>query len=107
MGISVNYYTIYGVKLAWNKEFNETLEELGYGHNETPFVLKDVMSGKYIILGKVLHEWDEYGDCFSEIDIDSLSDYEEQYRQEFVAKFPEFATLLDHPFKLMTLVHYS
>lgn len=55
-------------------------------------------------------DWSEVfedGDDFTEIDLSTLADREEKYKQEFVAKFPTFAHLMDRPFKLMTFVHYS
>ena len=112
MGVSIRYYTIYGVKLEYNKKLSSSLYEEAMDDDDCPFILSDGMNGKYTILGKVLYNsgdlrWGDDGDDYVEVDLDSLSDYETQYRQEFIAKFPNFATLLDHPFKLMTLVHYS
>jgi hypothetical protein len=111
MGISTNYYTVYGVKLPFNDEFNEAWNEV-YNDSDTPCVISDGYSGEYIVLGKILYDsgdlrWGETEDSFVEIDIDSLPDIEIDYKREFVAKFPEFASLLEQPFKLMTFVHYS
>ena len=111
MGVSTNYYTIYGVKLDWNDEFHTAWDDV-YGDKDTPFVLSDGYRCEYIILGKILFDsGDQRGleikDSFVEINMDSLPDIEANYRAEFVAKFPQFAYLVDKPFKIMTLVHYS
>lgn len=111
MGISTNYYTVHGLRLEWNDEFNEAYDEV-YDVADTPFVLIDGMSGEYIILGKILYDsgdlrWGETEDSFVDIDLDTLPALESKYKQEFIAKFPEFASLVEQPFKLMTFVHYS
>ena len=46
-------------------------------------------------------------DAFVEIDLYKLPAIETAYKKAFVAKFPEFASLVEAPFKLMTFVHYS
>jgi hypothetical protein len=102
---------MYGVKIADNAEFNEAYDEV-YDDTDTPTVILDCYSGEYIILGKILYDsgdlrWEESGDSFVEIDLDSLPDIEKDYKTSFIDKFPQFASLLDAPFKLMTFVHYS
>ena len=111
MGISTNYYTVHGIKLEWNDEFNEAYDEV-YDDADTPFVLIDGMSGEYIILGKILYDsgdlrYGETEDSFVEINLDILPDIEMDYKQEFIAKFPQFKNLVTEDFKLMTFVHYS
>lgn len=111
MGISTNYYTVHGVKLEWNDEFHEAYDEV-YNDEDTPIVNFESICGEYIILGKILYDsgdlrWGDLKDAFVEIDLDSLSDIEADYKKEFIAKFPKFASLVEKPFKLMTFVHYS
>lgn len=111
MGISTHYYTVYGVKHEWNDAFIEAHEEV-YDDEDTPIIITDSMSGEYMIFGKVLYDsgdqrWGEIEDVFVEIDVDGLKDVETKYKEEFSAKFPDFANLVDRQFKLMTFVHYS
>lgn len=111
MGISTHYYTIHGVKLDWNDDFNEAYDEV-YDDEDTPFTLIDCMECEYIILGTPLFDsgdlrWGEDGETFAEIDLNALSDFERDYKQKFIEKFPEFSGLMNKPFKLMTLVHFS
>ena len=40
MGININVYTYFGVKIDWNDEFLEAYEEV-YSDNDTPNVLVD------------------------------------------------------------------
>jgi hypothetical protein len=111
MGISTHYYTVHGVKLEWNDEFNEAYDEV-YDDEDTPIVILDSMSGEYMVFGKILYDsgdlrWSNFKDAFVEIDLNSLTDIEIDYKKEFIGKFPQFASLVEQPFKLMTFVHYS
>jgi len=112
MGVSTNFYTIYGVRTEWDSDFSEAYDEV-YKDPDVPFVLMDSMGGEYFIFGIVLFNsgdmrWGfENGDAFKEIDLGALSGLETEYRQKFIPKFPQFASLIDQPFKLMTLAHYG
>jgi hypothetical protein len=111
MGISTNYYTVYGIKGEFNDEFCEAYDNVYY-EDGTPAVLIDSMSGEYIVFGTILFDsgdqrYNELGDTFVEIDIDTLPDIEIDYKKSFIAKFPQFASLMDASFKLMTFVHYT
>lgn len=112
MGVSTRFYTICGIKTEWNEEFSEVYEEV-YDDIDTPWVLMDGMGGKYMIFGAVLFKsgdarWGfEGGDSFKEIDLSKLSDIEASYKKQFVEKFPQFKHMMDQPFRVMTLVHYS
>lgn len=112
MGVSTNFYTIYGLKIDWNEEFSEAYEEV-YNDSDTPFVLMDGMGGEYMIFGEVLFNsgddrWGfEHGDTFKEIHTHKLLEIQKEYTDKFYAKFPDFLHLIAPPFKLMTLAHYS
>lgn len=111
MGIDTHYYTMHGIKLDFNNEFCEAHNEV-YRDDDTPFVLFDAMSAEYMILGTVLYDsgnlrWGDLNNSVVEIDIQKLGELELQYRKQFIAKFPQFESLVIEPFKLMTLVHYS
>ena len=111
MGISTHYYTIHGIKTEWNSAFSDLLDEV-YDEVVTPFVLMDLMGGEYMIFGVALFDsgdlrWGEEKDTFIEIDPKSFTKLEKKYKKEFIAKFPQFAHLMDSKFKLMTITHYS
>jgi len=111
MGISTNYYTVYGIKGEFNDEFFEAYDNV-YNDDDTPTVLIDSMSGEYAVLGTILFDsgdqrYGEVEDVFVEIDMDNLPAIELSYKNLFITKFPQFASLMDTPFKLMTFVHYS
>ena len=112
MGVSTNFYTIFGIKHDWQDDFNEAYDEV-YDDDDTPFVLSDGMSGEYMVFGKILFDsgdvrWGfEGGDGFKEIDVSKLPEIEREYRAAFINKFPNFKHLVDQPFKLMILAHYS
>lgn len=112
MGISTNFYTICGIKTEWIDDFSDAYDEV-YGDQDNPYVLFDDMGGKYIIFGEVLFNSGDArfgfkgGDHFKEIDLSKLSEIETNYKKQFVEKFPQFEHLIDQPFKVMTLTHYS
>ena len=115
MGIDTHYYTVYGIKHEWDdvpSEWREEAYEDAYGDDDTPNVIIDSMSGEYIIFGEILYDsgnlrWGEMEDVFVEIDLYKLPAIETAYKKAFVAKFPQFASLVEAPFKLMTFAHYS
>ena len=53
MGVSCHFYTIHGVKIAWDESFNEAYDEV-YDDKDTPFILFDGMGGEYIIFGNII-----------------------------------------------------
>ena len=112
MGVSLNFYTVFGAKLDWNDDFNDAYDEV-YDDKDTPFVLMDAMEGEYMIFGEVLFDSGdarygfEDGDSFKEIELSKLADMEKEYKEKFIQKFPQFRDMVDKPFKLMTLAHYS
>ncbi len=111
MGISTHYYTVYGIKHEYNDDFSEATDEV-YDDHDMPTVISDSMGGGYMIFGKILYDsgdqrWGDIEDVFVEIDMESLPSIEEEYKKKFIAKFPQFESLMDEPFKLMTFVHYS
>jgi|NOAtaT_7_FD_contig_41_6584376_length_1349_multi_3_in_0_out_0_3 hypothetical protein len=113
MGIDTYFYTIYGVKTEWDDKFNEDHDYL-YDDHDTPWVLMDGMGGEYFIFGKPLFQsgslrWGfEEGDFYKELDLQSLTELEVKYREEFGKKFPNHVHLLgSEPFKLISLIHFS
>lgn len=115
MGIDTHYYTVFGIKHNYDDVPNEWKDEAyeeAYDDNDTPSVIIDGMNGEYIIMGEILYDsgnlrWGDMKDFFVEIDIDKLPDIEIDYKKQFAAKFPDFAELVNQPFKLMTFVHHS
>jgi hypothetical protein len=112
MGVSTNFYTIHGIKIAWDDVFSDMYNEV-YDDEDTPYVLIDGMSGEYMIFGTVLFDsgdarWGfEDGDSYKEIDLCELTIHENEYKESFNEKFSQFSHYMDQPFKLMTITHYS
>ncbi len=113
MGISTNVYTYYGIKVErYDEAFSKAYDEK-YDDPQCPNVLFDGIDAEYMILGKCLFDsgdfrWDmEDGDDLQEIDLAQLPKYEIEYKEKFRKFFPEFAHLVDKPFKIMTFTHYS
>lgn len=111
MGISTHFYTVWGIRLALDDDAASFIDNDIYSA-DSPWVLVDGMGGKYVILGKCLFDSGDqrYGECedsFVEIDMSSLPTLEQEYKDAFVKKYPDYAELVYKPFKLMTLVHYS
>lgn len=112
MGISTHFYTVWGIRVEWDDDVEQFVENDDIYSADSPWVLVDGMGGDYIILGKYLFDSGDqrYGDCedsFVEIDMSSLPVMEALYKDTFIKKYPDFAHFMDKPFKLMTLVHYS
>lgn len=111
MGVSTNFYTIFGIKIDWDDAFSDAYEEV-YNDQDTPNVLMDGMSGEYMILGEILFDSGdarygfEDGDAFQEIDFSDLEGMEAAYKALFEKKFPEFKHYMSAPFKLMMQAHY-
>ena len=113
MGISTNFYTVFGLKLPFKKDFFEKADK-NHGDDNAPFVLQDGMCGSYTICGIVLFDsgdlrWGfENGDEFKEIpSVQELSLLEQNYKTNFYKYYPEIYPEIDKPFKLMTFAHYS
>jgi hypothetical protein len=116
MGISTNYYTVYGVHFPKTTEDMWEMDEEVYEKledNDDVAVIQDGMGGTYTIIGKILFDsgdlrWDDGGDTYAEIHISALYDY----REKAIAAFREnmnskWWPLLDGEWKLMTFAHYS
>lgn len=112
MGISTNIYGYFGIKTEWNSEFSEAYEEV-YNDTDTPLMLFESMGGKYMIFGHRLYNSGDFrygmedGDVFKTIDLNTLPELEAKYKEEFIKKFPQFASIMDAPFQLMIFTHYS
>lgn len=118
MGISTNFYTIYGLYLEEDhKDFNSLYEYYDENYDEISkninFIF-DGMSGKYIVIGEVLFDSGdarygfEDGDALALISVGGLSLVEESYKQNFRKYFPEkFHYILDSEFKIITFSHYA
>lgn len=112
MGISTHIYAIWGRKIPWNDAFSEAYDEV-YDDDDTPDVIMDGMGGDYMILGTKLFDSGDFrwgldnGDAYKEVDIASFPQIELAYKSAWRAKFPALADLVDKPFGLIVLTHYS
>lgn len=112
MGTSTNFYMINGIRIPWNEDFYAAYDE-AYDDEDTPNVIPECISGEYIILGDILADSGdcrygfENGDQFKEIDRTKLYTLETMYKNAFISKFPKFTHLMDEPFKLIFVAHYS
>lgn len=111
MGISTNFYTVFGFKID---EVDEDFMEDHYEHGEDLFVLLDGMGGEYTIFGiKLFDSGDmrygfEDGDCYIETDISTLLDRKYEYINKFTKIFPEYKSyLLGKDWKIITMAHIS
>lgn len=107
MGVSTNWYTLIGVKHNFDDKFIEAWYNV-YSDEDTPYVLIECMGGKYMTLGEVLFVSGDYRHCFEdEYSLEEISEKEKNYKESFVRKFPEFAHLVNAPFKVISVAHYS
>ena len=111
MGTSANIYGIYGVKLEFNDEFSELYDELDPLDPDFD-VIVDGMGGEYIIIG---HKFFDSGDMLrgdtddelAVIDPAMLSGIETKCKLAFTKAFPDHANLVDAPFSLIVVTHWS
>lgn len=109
MGVSTEAFTFYGVKLDWNDEFAEAYDDY-YDALESVVIL-DGMGGDYIVIGAKLFEsgdsrWDAMSG-FGIIDVNSLDAEKKAATDLFLEHMPEFSSLIEGEWKLMTFIHYS
>lgn len=111
MGVSTNFYTIYGFAI---NGINEKFMDAHYESGEEPFVLFDGMCGEYTIFGiKLFDSGDarygfEDGQGFATTDISTLPDLKEDYKNKFIETFPEFKHYVEGKhWKIISLAHHS
>jgi len=111
MGIDTNVYVMFGTKIAWDHNFSEAYDDV-YNDPDTPFVIFDALCGEYMVFGELL--WDsgnfrwglESGQGFKAIPVNNLSEIEQQYKEQFIKKFPQFAHYMNDEFHILTFTHY-
>lgn len=109
MGVEVDFYVVYGVKLSYD-ECKDFCAEHGDNEKGVDAVI-DHMSGDYAVIGKILakmSEYDDSGDNVIEFGAEYLEDVEKNYRKQFEEKFPDHVGLLNgEHFRLIFIKHYS
>lgn len=111
MGISTNFYTIYGFGID---EVDEDFMEAHDEANTDIFVLFDVMGGDYTIFGIKLFDsgdmrWGfEGGDQYVDTGIESLPDKKERYKNRFCEVFPKYKHYMEgRTWTIISMVHIS
>lgn len=115
MGVSINVYGFFGVRLNWNDQLNDAFEEFWNDNREQdlPDYAFDSMTGDYQVLGVRLFDSGDFrygaedGDGCTKLDLESLADQEQKYKDDFINKFPQFAEIMEEPFKILMFTHYS
>jgi len=115
MGVDTYFMTMYGVKTDWYEDFSDAYEEAysadGYHGANLPHVVQDGMMGEYMVFGVSLLETEsmrwEAPSGFVEVDIGELDKDREAYIKHFTETFPDFAHVVDKPWKVISFVHYS
>lgn len=105
MGVDVQFYTVYGIKLSYD-ECEEIIEELYESNLEC---VVDGMMGEYVVLGSILSSFYAYGDeeQFTEMNVSNLEELKTKYKEKFNIMFPESKHLIEGEWKILTFVHYS
>lgn len=114
MGVSLNIYVVYGVKIPWDQNLSDKFEEYWEQNRESelPEHQFDGMSGEYMVLGSQLFDSGDFrynleaGDSFKKHDIKDLVHMERTYKTRFSRLFPEFVHIMDMPFELIMFAHY-
>lgn len=115
MGVDTRFITMFGVKIDWSDEFSDAYEDAyaadDYNGSNLPYVIMDGMMGEYMVFGEPLLETEsmrwEAPSGFVEVDVNELDKHREMYIQKFGETFPDFAHIVDVPWKVISFVHYS
>ncbi len=114
MGINSHYYTVYGVYMDWDNDFNEEYDEVYKAVDQAGVdVVQDGMAGEYIVVGKILFNsgdmrWSEIKDTFVRIDMDGLEDMKVQVMMELLELMPKNSyKLATANWQIMTFLHLS
>lgn len=113
MGVDINIYTVWGVRVPeYNEDFVVAYERK-YGYTVPPrtTAIFDGMGGEYMVLGYILFNggnirYGEFNETFMQQDISALPALEENYRKKFFEDFPDFAQLLNEPFQILSFVYF-
>ena len=113
MGVDINMYTFWGIRVpTYDEEFVEKYEEkYGYSNRSKSGGIFDGMSGEYMVLGCILFDsgnirYGELHEGFMQQDIRTIPALEEDYREKFLEDFPEYAYLLSEPFQIISFTHF-
>jgi hypothetical protein len=107
MSTDYTTYVVYGIKLEYNGDLQDYLYDNDLEGSID--IINDFICGEYTVIGKILSTHDKY-DCpkFTEISVDGLNHYKEEYKVKFKEIFPEkFHYYVNDEFKLLSFVHVS
>ena len=115
MSVNVHVYGVWGIKQDFSHDLNEAYHELHefYQDAQVPFALFDGMSGEYMVLGHKLfnsgnaHDGFRYGDPEVTQSAESLAQLEAAYKQKFCDMLPDFVDLMNEPFQIIMITHWS
>jgi len=122
MGININVYTIWGLKhpmdTSFRKEWGDIEEHLfeRYGNRDYPesFQIRAIIGDNYVVVGHVLYDSGDFRymdnmNEYAKLDIDpkELRRLEREYKRKFAKLYPRHKYLVDQPFELFNMIHYS
>lgn len=113
MGVNLNFYAYYGVKIEYDAAFAEAYEEV-YQSIDSESILFDGMSGEYIVIGKRL--WDSgdarysYSDSAgfvkTPLDVDYLATVRKEFKDSFKELLPNWMHIVDQKWELLCFPHF-
>lgn len=106
MSVTVDFYSIYGIKIDFDESLNEAYEEV-YNDPNCPWILVDAMTGEYMILGIELGSLRAYRDDEKIVSTFDLHNEKKRYRRNFKQFFPDHGHLLDQPWTFIMKAHYG
>jgi hypothetical protein len=118
MGISTNFYTVYGVRIEYDNELSDILydgDELINQINDSPDIdiIADFMAAEYFVVGKLLFKggdmrWGDIDDTWTETEYNALPEIKEKALSEFKRILPKFAHFVEEQeWKIITFMHLS
>lgn len=114
MGVNLNFYAYYGVRLPFKEDFMYAYEEVEKDIEDTTSVLFDGMSGEYVIIGQRL--WDSGdaryayagSDNYKEMPLTPEFEREnKQYLEKFFKeRLPAYSHYLEKDWSLIFVPHF-
>lgn len=127
MGINIHVYTVWGIRLDWDKELYDTHQDYIEGSYDryeygTPFPededipsLHDSMTGSMLIFGIVLYDSGDFrymrDMCdYKEIptDAEHLNELRQQYLDKLRTRIPDMPLdKIDQPWTMFSMIQYT
>jgi len=108
MGVDCTIYLMHGVKIDWDDDLNEALNDDPLYAAMNDSMVLDAMGGEYMWFGNILASGDYAEAVDYVLDPETFVSKEAEYRAKFKKLLPDFEHLIkDKKFEYHFFSHYS